>query len=136
MKLWIVVGTVASLAAASRADIVSMTDQTGAPLIERLFEGTGVDASSIPANRVEFVGLTTGGYQSGLFTTLELRGAQGTSQTIGPGIVLSSGRVDNLPTSNTIGWFSNETNTGGNNYFHDFPAQTGTSRHGGRLVLE
>jgi hypothetical protein len=38
-----------------------------------------------------------------------------------------------LPASNTSGYYSNTTNTGGNNYFHDFPAQTGSSRHGGRL---
>ena len=47
--------------------------------------------------------------------------------------MLSSGSVTNLPTSNTADSYSTVTNTGGNNYFRDFPAQTGTSRHGGRL---
>lgn len=118
---------------AAFASITPMADSSGGALISRLFDGSGFNMANVPSNDVEYIGLTDAGTQAGLFDSLTLRGAASTSQTLGSGIVLSSGRVDNLPTSNTSSGYSNITNTGGNNHFRDFPAQTGTSRHGGRL---
>lgn len=131
--VWIGAAAVVGAAGVARADISGMNDPTGAPLLERLLQGTGLGPAEVPQDRVAYVGLTKGGSQGGLFDALTLVGAGGTSQTLGPGIVLSSGRVDGLPRTNTVGSYSNETHTGGNNYFRDFPAQTGSSRHGGRL---
>jgi len=120
-------------AANATAAITPMSDSSGMAVIDRLFEGSGFDMDNVPGNHVEYVGMTDAGTQAGLFDSLTLRGANSTTIALGSGIVLSSGRVDNLPTSNTSYGYSNITNTGGNNYFRDFPAQTGTSRHGGRL---
>lgn len=115
------------------AEIAPSTDNSGASLVTRLFEGSGLATSAVHANTTHFVGQTTGGSQSGLLDGLTLSGANGTSQTMGAGIVLTSGLVNALPSSNTTGSYSNVTSTGGNNYFRDFPATTGQTRHSGRL---
>lgn len=117
----------------ARCEIVGVFDPTGAPIMTRLFENSGVDVSAADPSRWNYIGFTAEFAQAGLFDTLTIRGDAGTSLTLGPGIVLSSGSVTQLPASNTVGWYSWVTNTGGNNHFRDFPAQTGTSRHGGRL---
>ncbi len=121
------------LAPFASAQVTGMSDPTGLPLITRLLQNSGLSESSVPGSSVHYVGQTIAGSQGGLLNSLTLRGAQGTSQTLGSGIVLSSGLVTSIPNTNTLGWWSNVTNTGGNNYFRDFPAQTGTTRHGGRL---
>jgi hypothetical protein len=126
----LIVGAAASLA---YAQVTGVTDPTGSPLLTRLFDSSGVDAAAVQPGSVQFVGQTVGGAQSGLMPSLLLHGAEGTSQSLGAGIVLSSGIVTAIPTTNTIGWWSNVTGTGGNNFFRDFPAQTGTTRHSGRL---
>jgi hypothetical protein len=133
MKNILFVGVAATMAQLASAQITGMTDASGAPLLNRLFANGGVSLSNVDSSSVAYVGQTSGGAQAGLFESLTLRGAQGTSQTLGQGIVLSSGLVTSLPAFNTSGSYSNVTNTGGNNYFRDFPAQTGSSRHGGRL---
>lgn len=133
--------SVLSLAAVGQSAITEMTDPTGQPLIDRLFSGTSVNTASA-VSAVTYVGKTdpgtqggnaNAGIQAGLFDSLTLRGQAGTTLTLGQGIVLTSGSVTNLPTSNTTSAYSNVTGTGGNNYFRDFPAQTGTTRHSGRL---
>jgi hypothetical protein len=127
--LWVCV-TGGNLMAAT----TGMFDPTGMPLVERLITGSGIDLGDIDADRVEYVGLIENGQaQAGLFDQLVLRGQNYTSLTLDAGIVLTTGLITGLPASNTSGWYSNITNTGGNNYFRDFPAQTGSSRHGGRL---
>ncbi len=126
----LIVGAAASLA---YAQVTGVTDPTGSPLLTRLFDSSGVDAAAVQPGSVQFVGQTVGGAQSGLMPSLLLHGAEGTSQSLGAGIVLSSGIVTAIPMTNTIGWWSNVTGTGGNNFFRDFPAQTGTTRHSGRL---
>ncbi|MFO0832184.1 MAG: choice-of-anchor L domain-containing protein [Phycisphaerales bacterium] len=128
--------TLVTIGAASQfasAQITPMTDPSGAALIARLFENSGVSAGAVQGNSVQFVGQVAGGTQSGLLSGLVIHGAGGTSQTLGSGVVLSSGLVHAIPTTNTTWAWSNITHTGGNNYFRDFPAQTGTTRHGGRL---
>ncbi len=127
------VAAVVCASAHASAQVLPMTDPTGAPLLTRLFENSGVPASAVVASSVTFVGTTSAGTQSGLINSLLIHGAEGTSQTLGSGVVLSSGIVSAIPTSNTMGSWSNVTGTGGNNYFRDFPAQTGTTRHSGRL---
>jgi hypothetical protein len=133
MKAYVAAGCVAVAAGVSGAEIVGMHDSTGLPLIERLLAGSGATTADLRADRTQYVGLTDAGAQAGLYSSLVLRGAEGTSQTLGSGIMLTSGLATGLPSQNEIGWYSNVTGTGGNNYFRDFPAQTGTSRHGGRL---
>ncbi len=116
------------------AAITGMFDATGTPLLERLIDGTDVSISEIDPTSFEYIGAVDDGQaQAGLFDELVIFGQNDTSLTLGPGVVLSSGFVTGLPETNTGGGYSNITNTGGNNYFRDFPAQTGSSRHGGRL---
>lgn len=120
--------------AGASAATVGMFDSTGTPLLDRLIAGSGINSAHIDPARVEYVGAVDNGQaQAGLFDQLVLHGQNDTVLTLGPGVVLTSGLITGLPTSNTSGSYSNVTNTGGNNYFRDFPAQTGTSRHGGRL---
>lgn len=133
MKHQFLAVSAAIMVSQAHAGIVGMNDSSGGPLIARLLEGSGLDASSVRSDHVEYIGVTSGFSQAGLFDSLTLRGEQSTSQSLGPGIVLSSGSVTSLPHRNTTSSYSVVTNTGGNNYFRDFPAQTGTSRHGGRL---
>ncbi len=132
MKLSLAAG-VSLLAFSASGQIGLMGDATGMPLVSRLMDGSGLPMSAVPAIRVHHVGQVANGSQGGLLTGMTLRGAEGTSISMGSGIVLTSGLVNGLPGTNTQGWYSNVTNSGGNNYFRDFPAQTGTSRHGGRL---
>jgi hypothetical protein len=116
------------------AATMGMFDPTGMPLLDRLIAGSGINSAHIDPARVEYVGAVDNGQaQAGLFDQLVLHGQNDTLLTLGPGVVLTSGLITGLPTSNTSGSYSNVTNTGGNNYFRDFPAQTGSSRHGGRL---
>jgi hypothetical protein len=133
MKKCIIAACSVAVSTGAFGGIVGMTDSTGNPLIARLLEGSGVDASKVRFGRSEYVGVTSGFAQAGLFDGLTLRGDQGTSQTLSRGIVLTSGSVTGLPDRNTTGSYSVVAGTGGNNYFRDFPAQTGTSRHSGRL---
>lgn len=116
------------------AEITPMFNATGAPILERLLTSTEFDLADIDPDRIEYVGgIDAGQAQAGLFDELVLHGQNDTTLTLGPGVVLTSGFVTGLPTTNTSGSYSNITHTGGNNYFRDFPAQTGSSRHGGRL---
>ncbi|MFO0856458.1 MAG: choice-of-anchor L domain-containing protein [Phycisphaerales bacterium] len=124
---------VATFSSASFAAITGSNDATGMMLINRLFENSGVPVSAVNPNNVDYVGLVNAGSQGGVFDSLVLAGASGTSQTLGQGIVLSSGLVTGVPSSNTVGWYSNATNSGSSNFFRDFPANTGSPRHSGRL---
>ena len=121
------------LASAASAQIVGSTDATGTTLIERLMENSGLPASAVATTGRVFSGQTVGGSQSGLCGALTLHGANDTSLTLPAGIVLSSGLVTGLPATNTTWSYSNVTNSGTSNFFRDFPAQTGTTRHSGRL---
>ena len=96
----------------SAISITGSFDPTGAPLLTRLLAGSGIALGDI--SNLEYIGNTIGFAQAGLFDPLTLRGDKGTSLTLGSGIVLSSGSVSNLPTTNTQGSYSNVTNTGGN----------------------
>lgn len=134
-------GLACSVTSLAHAAITEMTDPTGQPLIQRLFAGTTVNTAT-GISDVGYVGKTdpgtqggnaNAGIQAGLFDSLVLRGQAGTTLTLGQGIVLSSGSISNIPAQNTSSAYSNVTATGGNNYFRDFPAQTGTTRHSGRL---
>lgn len=116
---------------AEAVNITGSFDSTGTTLMNGLLAGSGIAPSAI--SNLVYTGNTSGFAQGGTFDLLTLHGDQNTTLTLGPGIVLSSGSVTGLPTTNTTGSYSNVTNTGGNNYFRDFPAQTGSSRHGGRL---
>jgi hypothetical protein len=119
---------------AAETTFTPMLDPTGTPLLEGLLVGSGIDLEDVDPDRIEYIGAVDNGQaQAGLFDQLILRGANSTSLTLGPGVVLTSGLITGLPTTNTAGAYSNITGTGGNNYFRDFPAQTGSSRHGGRL---
>ncbi len=132
MKLSLAAG-VSLLAFSASGQIGLMGDATDMPLVSRLMDGSGLPMSAVLAIRVHYVGQVANGSQGGLLTGMTLRGAEGTSISMGSGIVLTSGLVNGLPGTNTQGWYSNVTNSGGNSYFRDVPAQTGTSRHGGRL---
>jgi hypothetical protein len=128
-----ILASLLTLAGVVHADIAGNTDASGTSLLTQLFANSGLPKSAVVPQTLEFVGVTDAGSQAGSFTSLVLQGDNNTSQTLGGGIVLSSGFVSSMPTTNTIGWWSNVTSTGGNNCFRDFPANTGTTRHSGRL---
>ena len=121
------------VASTASAQIIGSVDASGATLIERLMENSGLPLSAVAANGRVFLGQTVGGSQSGTYASLVLRGENNTSLTLPAGIVLSSGLVTSLPASNTTWSYSNVTGSGTSNFFRDFPAQTGTTRHSGRL---
>jgi len=58
-----------------------------------------------PTN-IDYVGATG---QAGIFSNLTIAGAQGTSMSMGGGVMMTSGSVIDLPTLSDTGWYSNIT---------------------------
>ena len=123
--------------AAQAVTLRPMLDPGAQPLLERLFENltTSVDLDNDIRN-IDYIGVTDAGVsQGGLFENLVIRGAQSTQLTFARGIVLTSGTVENLPTTNTSPSFSTVTHTGGSNDIENITAGSPASggRHSGEL---
>lgn len=129
-KLLTAAGLVLLASSATALDITPMTDPTGRAMLDRLFSGTGLDLDTA-LEQSDYTGLTEiGNTQGALFSNLLLRGAQSTSASIPSGIMLTSGIVNLLPTTNTSTSFSGITDTGGSNDIEDMT--TGSPASGGR----
>jgi len=61
--------------------------------------------------------------QIGIFENLVLRGANSTQLLLEGGVVLSSGYLAGLPTSNTVGYFGTDTGGNGDGLINAFPIE-------------
>lgn len=85
--------------------VVPMTDPTGATILDALgFSG---------ASHVDYRGVT-GSFnaQAGLFSDLRLQGKDGTELAMSAGVIMTSGSAVGIPSTNTVGWYSNVTDSG------------------------
>jgi hypothetical protein len=97
---------------ASATNITPVFDSSGTLLMNTLLAGSGLTFT----DHLNYVGATdAGNAQAGLFSNLVIQGDLGTQQILSGGIMLTSGFVTNLPTSNTAGYYGSDTGTGGSN---------------------
>ena len=114
-KISILLGLAVSVSPAWAVTITPITDST--QLAGELVAGTVLDSS-------KDIKIEGAAGQIGTFENLVLHGAKGTSLELANGIVLSTGDLNGLPTSNTVGYYGSEPLGGnGDGVINAFPIE-------------